>query len=114
MSKRLVLIMCLLALIVILLMLNFTTPSEVGPLGVLVFFTMVYIVMFGVFQTIVRIFVRLLDRKMGVREYLYGAILAMAPIVMLLIKSLGYLNILTISATVIALFLACFLVKKRI
>ncbi len=114
MSKRLILILCLIASIVILLMLNYTTPSEVGPFGVLVFFTMIYIVMFGVSQSIVSVFVKLLDRKMGLRAYLYGAIIAMGPIVLLLIKSLGYLNIFTIVATVFALFLACFLVKKRV
>lgn len=114
MSRRLILILCLMASIVVLLMLNFTTPSEVGPLGVLVFFTMIYIVMFGLAQGVVRLFVGVLDRKMRLREYLYGAVIAMGPIVLLLIKSLGYLNLLTMGVTVVALFLACFLIKKRV
>ena len=48
MPKHLVPVMSLLAAVILLVMLNFTTPAGVGPFGVLVFFTTFYILMFGV------------------------------------------------------------------
>ena len=59
MPKHLVPVMSLLAAVILLVMLNFTTPAGVGPFGVLVFFTTFYILMFGVALALVRFFARL-------------------------------------------------------
>lgn len=113
MPKRLIPVSSLTSVVVLLLMLNFTTPTGVGPLGVLVFFIAVYVLMFGIFTLIVRFFGRILGHKPSRKQYLYSVVLAFGPIMLLLAQSLGSINFLTISLVAVFEFLACFLIKKR-
>lgn len=113
MSKRLVSVLNLLAAVILLSMLNFTTPTEIGPLGVLVFFTTFYILMFGLSLGIVKIFAKLLGRQMGRKEYFYGVVVAFGPIMLMLAQSLGSISPLTVALTVLFVLLGCFLVSKR-
>lgn len=114
MSKRIVPVLSLFAAVILLVMLNFTTPTEIGPLGVLVFFTTFYVLMFGLAVGIVKIFAKLLGRQMGRKEYLYGVVLAFGPIMLMLAQSLGSISLLTVILTVIFVLLGCFLVSKRL
>lgn len=100
---------------ILLVMLNFTTPSGIGPVGVLLFFCLVYLVMLGVMTGVVMLFRRITGKKGGMthRDRLYGAILAFAPIMLLLAQSLGSISVLTIALVVIFVSLGCFLVAKR-
>lgn len=100
---------------ILLVMLNFTTPSGIGPVGVLLFFCLVYLVMLGVMTGVVMLFRRITGKKDSVthRDRLYGAILAFAPIMLLLAQSLGSISVLTIALVVIFVSLGCFLVAKR-
>lgn len=113
MPKRLIPVLSLTSVVVLLLMLNFTTPTGVGPLGVLVFFIAVYILMFGIATLIVKFFGRILGRKPSRKQYLYSVILAFGPIMLLLAQSLGSISYLTVGLMVVFEFLGCFLVKKR-
>lgn len=114
MPKHIVPVMSLLAAVILLLMLNFTTPAGVGPLGVLVFFTTFYVLVFGIAVGIVRIFTKLLGKKMGRKEYLYGVVIAFGPIILMLAQSIGSISLLTIALTVLFVLLGCFLVGKRL
>lgn len=113
MPKRLIPVFSMLAVILLLLMLNFTTPADVGPLGVLAFFTACYVVVLGVALLLVKIFTKLAGKQMGRRGYLYAAIIAFGPIMLLLAQSLGTLGPATIALVTVVVFLACFLVSKR-
>ncbi len=113
MPKHLIPVLSLTAVAVLLAMLNFTTPADVGPLGVLVFFIAIYLLMYGIACLIVGIFMKLLGRKKGRRLYLYSAILAFGPIILLLAQSLGSISLLTIGLTLVFVVLGCFLVAKR-
>jgi len=113
MPKRLIPVLSLLAAVILMLMLNFTTPAGVGPFGVLVFFAACYMVVLGIALLLVKIFTRLLGKQMGHKSYLYAAIIAFGPIMLLLIQSLGALSILTVSIVVILIFLVCFLVSRN-
>lgn len=112
MPKRLIPVMSLIAAVIILLMVNFTTPLGVGPLGVLAFFVACYVIMLGVALLLVRLFFKLSGKQMGHKGYIYAAIIAFGPIMMLLVQSLGSLSPLTATLIVILVFLACFLVNK--
>ena len=105
----------LLSVAVLLVMLNFTTPSGIGPVGVLLFFGLVYLVMLGVMTGGVILFRKIAGHKgdLSHKERLYGAILAFAPIMLLLAQSLGSISIFTVMLTVIFVMLGCFLVAKR-
>ena len=114
MFNRLSTLFSLLAVIVILAMINLTTPSDVGPLGVLVFFVMIYIVMYGVADLIVSLFFKAAEKRQGAQKRHYSAaIIAFGPVMLLLIQSFGSMSIATIAMVLVFIFLGCFVVKKR-
>lgn len=112
MPKGLIPVLSLLSVVILLLMLNFTTPAGVGPLGVLVFFAACYMVVLGVSLAIVKLFMKLAGKQMGHKDYLYAAIIAFGPIMLLLIQSLSALSPLTVGIVALVVFLVCFLVSK--
>ena len=114
MSKRLILMLSLLAAVILLAMLNFTTPVDIGPFGVLVFFTTFYVLMLGIATILVRLVARILGKEPGRKEQLYAATIAFGPIMLMLAKSLGSMSILTVGATVVFVLLGCFLISKRL
>ncbi len=112
MPKHLIPVMSLIAAVIIMLMLNFTTPTDNGPLGVLVFFLACYVLVLGIALMLVKLFFKLSDKQMNHKGYLYAAIIAFGPIMLLLIRSLGSLSPFTATLVAIVVFLACFLVNK--
>lgn len=113
MLKRLIPVLSLAAAIVLLVMLNFTTPAGVGPLGVLVFFGAAYLLMYGIAYLVVRVFAAVGRHRMGRKQYLYAAVLAFGPIMLLLAQSLGSVSFLTVGLMVVFVSLACFLISKK-
>ena len=113
MPKRLIPVLSLAAAIVILAMLNFTTPVSVGPPGVLVFFGAVYLLMYGIAYLVVKVFAAVGRHRMGRKQYIYAAVLAFGPIMLLLAQSMGSVSFLTVGLTVAFIFLACFLISKK-
>lgn len=113
MPKHLISVLSLLSAVILLTMLNFTTPVGVGPLGVLVFFVAVYILMFGIAYTLVKMFTRMSGHNLSRKSYLYSAVIAFGPIMLLLAQSLGSMNVVTVVLMVIFVILACFLISKR-
>lgn len=112
MPKSLIPALSFLAAVIILLMVNFTTPAGIGPLGLLVFFASCYMVVLGIALLIVKIFMKLLGKPVERRSYLYAAVIAFGPIMLLLIQSLGALSPFTISIVIVLVFLVCFLINK--
>ena len=96
-------------------MLTLTSPTEIGPLGVLVFFTTLYITIFSAIFIIWQTFNRLAFKKttMHRRDYLCSAVLAFGPIMVILARSFGAINLWTISLIILFLLLAEFLVYKK-
>ena len=105
----------LLAAVVLSAMLFFTSPADLGPLGVLVFFLMTYVVVLGIMVLLIRIFVRFVYKRkhMGWKDYADAAILAFWPVMLLVFISLGTSNLLfsMIEATV-SVALILFVIKK--
>ena len=113
MSKHLIPVLSLIAAVILLTMLNFTTPAGIGPLGVLVFFTAVYVLMLGIAVALVKLFLKMTGKQVGRKSYMYGAMIAFGPIMLLLAQSLGSMSPLTVGLTVVFVLLGCFLVSKR-
>ena len=103
-------------LAVLIVMLNFTSPTEIGPLGVLLFFTTIYLVTFGLVTLLFQSFMRLAFKKETFRgkDYLFTAIFAFGPIMFLMARSFGAINLWTTGLICLFIFLAEFLVAKRI
>lgn len=104
------------AAIILLVMMHFTTPTQVGPLGVLVFFTIFYVLMFSVALLLVQLINWLLGRKTLItqKSYFYAAVMAFGPIMLLLLQSFGMMNWGTFTLTVVFVMIASFLVNKRV
>ena len=114
-------IVTIVALLFLFAMMSTTTPSGVGPLGVLVFFTLCYIVSFGVLSALCRLFFvfrgRVNKLKRGGEEkksLYYGAVLAFAPVVLLGMQAFGGVEVVELIALAMAMVIACFLVAKKI
>ena len=114
--NRIVLTLGLLGLAGLVLMLNLTSPTDIGPLGVLAFFTMLYVVFFAVAVFCWKLFYKAaLGRKIfRPKDYLYAAIAAFGPIMLLMARSFGVVTIWTVSLVVIFIILAEFLAMKRL
>ena len=117
MRGRIIPILSIFSLFGILFMLNYTTPKEAGVLGVLVFFTMIFITIFGLMVELVKIFQKILKEKNGRsgeisenKTYMYATVVAFGPIILLVTRSVNILTLLLVGTFV---FLGCFLIHKR-
>ena len=113
--KRIVSIIAILGVLALWFMLFFTSPTEIGPFGVLLFFTTLYASIFGIFSLVLQLFYKTALKKGAFRgkDYLYSAIMAFGPIMVLMARSFGAISLWTIGLIVLFLFLAEFLVAKR-
>ena len=115
MFNRLMMLVSLVAVIIILAMINLTTPTSVGPLGVLVFFTMIYLTIYGVVNLIVAAFMKASDKKFGGKKNrYYAAMISFGPIMLLLVQSFGSLSVVTFAMTAVFVMLGCFVINKRL
>ena len=115
MFNRLMILLSLVAVIIILAMINLTTPTSVGPLGVLVFFTMIYVVIYGVVNLIVVAFMKANGKKGGEKKNrYYSAMISFGPIMLLLIQSFGSLCVITVAMVMVFVALGCFVINKRL
>jgi len=114
--NRIIYSISIIGLAALILMLCFTSPTEIGPLGVLLFFTTVYIVCFGFATILLGAFLKIaLSRnQLRSKDYLYSAVFAFGPIMLLMARSFGAINFWTVGLIVLFLFLAEFLVIKRV
>ncbi len=114
--NRIIYIVSIVGLAALILMLNITSPTEIGPLGVLLFFTTLYVVFFGAVTLLLQAFKRIAFKQENLKnkDYLYSAVLAFGPIMLLMARSFGAINLWTVSLIVVFLALAEFLVYKRI
>ena len=110
----------LLATIFLVITINLTTPSDIGPLGVLVFFTLVYLVCLGVIVGLCRIFFavrgKMQKNKTRVsprKSYYYATVLAFVPMILIFMRSLGGLNLLEIALVVLFAVVGCFYISKK-
>lgn len=114
--NRVIYSMSIIGLAVLSIMLFFTSPTEIGPIGVLLFFTTIYITLFGLFTFLLLTFKKIAfkDPVFKNKDYLYSAVLAFAPIMLLMARSFGAINLWTIGLIGAFIALAEFLVYKRI
>ena len=106
----------IIGLAALIIMLNLTSPTDIGPFGVLLFFTTLYLALFGTITLVMMAFYRLALKKAVLtnKDYLYSAVLAFGPIMVLMARSFGAINLWTIALILIFLILAEFLVAKRV
>ena len=114
--NRVLIIVSILGLAALTLMLSLTSPTEIGPVGVLVFFTTLYVSVFGFVSLALRAFFHFAYKRNNLRhkDYLYAAVLSFAPIMVLMARSFSAVTPWTAGLIATFLFLAEFFIYKRI
>lgn len=116
----------IIALTTALAMMQFTTPHLVGPLGVLAFFICVYIacacmIYIGLFHGL-RLARKVLPKGAlalaisGMKEiklYYFASFLALAPVILLGMRSVGEIRLIDAGLLVIFQVLGCFYISRR-
>lgn len=118
---KVVLTASLIALFLIAMMMFFTSPGVVGPLGIMIFFVLIYVFFLGLAVFGCRLFFRLLGKANKIyanhivkKSYRYGSIVALAPVIMLLCISFGGVSWFQIVLTLLIEAGLCFLVSRNI
>ena len=90
MINRLILILSLVVLSIILAILFLTSPANIGPLGILFFFVLVYFLSFGIVTFFMNFFARTVMIK---KDYINAGIIAILPITVLVLIASGVRNL---------------------
>lgn len=112
---RKLILYCAISLVIMLGIVNFTNPTDAGPLGVLALFFSIYA--FGMFLALffISLFRKMNQEKENTKkkDFFYSVMIGFGPVILLLIRTFGVLNIWSIIFAVIFVFFGCFLIKKR-
>ncbi len=109
MLRKMVLLASLVAAGLLLVMMNMTTPETVGPFGVLVFFTLMYIVSFGVACLVISVVFRKMSAR---RQYMYGTVVGFGPVMLVMSGAFGGVGVVQVGLVALAVGIGCFLVAK--
>ena len=114
--SRIILSISMIGLAGLILVLNLTSPTEVGPFGVLLFFTTLFVVIFGIVSFLMGVFCRMASKKKELtgKDYFYATVITFGPIMLLMARSFGAISIWTVGLIAIFLFLVGFLVYKKV
>ena len=113
MKYRFLALFSLVAAIFLLVMMNLTTPQNVGPFGVLVFFASFYVVCLGVATGLLKLGFWIRGKKSR-KMYYYGSVLAFAPVIIVALGSFGGVGVLEIVLVGLLMVVGCFIVSKRL
>lgn len=121
MLNKILVVIGLASVIFLVVMMNLTTPSEVGPLGVLVFFTLMYAVCLSVTVGLCRLFFVIVNkfrkteiRNVSKKSYYFGSVLAFAPAILIFMRSFGKLNLLEVALVGLFVLIGCFYISKKL
>lgn len=126
MLKRILLISTVLSGVLIILILLFTTPTQVGVAGILSFFILAYIFLLGLLTGLLylssytfslltknRVMSRPTKQMSLKKAYYYGTIAALAPVLLVAMQSFGNISFFEFGLVLIFVAIGCFLVSKR-
>lgn len=120
--NKLLLMINVLAAVVLAAMLFLTSPSSVGPAGVLVFFTTSYLFFLGLAALGCKLFFILLGKlnkakattNLEKKSRRYGLVIALAPVALMLVGSFGGISIGEVLIVVFLEILLCFLTSRNV
>lgn len=114
--NRIIATVLIAGIVAIILMLCLTSPNEIGPFGVLLFFTLLYVVVFCTATFFMKIFYSLALKRTNFRgkDYLYSAVVSFGPVMVLMARSFGAITPWTLSLIGLFILLSEFLVCKKV
>ena len=118
---KLLLIVSAISFVILMTMMFLTSPSEVGPVGVLVFFTISYLFFLGLAVLGCRLFFWLRNKlnkaKAGnieKKSLRYGFVIAIAPVTLILAWSFGGITFAEVGLILGLEILLCFLTSRNV
>lgn len=127
MLKKTVAIMMIASLCLLLLLLNITAPTSVGPFGILAVFVFAYIFSLGVFTYLIYFSSKLLTYLsviLTVKKpiqmftfkdaYYYSTVVAMAPVMLVGLQSVNAIGIYEYGLVGLFIVIGCLYITKRI
>ena len=119
---KLLMVVSICAFLVLLAMINFTSPTSIGPVGVLLFFTTTYLFFLGLAVVCCRLFFMLRGKMIKAKgssnnekkSVRYGFVLALMPVILMLIGSFGTITISEVMLTIMLEILLCFLTSRNV
>ena len=120
--NKFLLVVSAFAAVVLLMMMTLTSPSVVGPVGVLVFFTTAYLFFLGLAAFGCRLFFMLRGKlnkanqsaNLEKKSLRYGLVIALAPVIIMLVGSFGGVSIIEVLLTIILEILLCFMTSRNV
>ena len=122
MGIKIVSLIAVVLAVLIAVILNATSPSSAGPLGILVFFVclyalficLTYIAIVMSRQVVARFFVKKsISETSQYKDYYYSTVIALSPTIYIGMQSMGDVGVFEIALLVILELLACFFIYKR-
>ena len=108
-------------MVVIAMMMFFTSPGVVGPLGIMIFFVLIYVFFLGLAVFCCRLFFLFLGKANKIhagnlqkKSFRYGSVIALAPVIFLLCASFGGVTLLEVVITIFIEAILCFLVSRNL
>ncbi|MBR3176860.1 hypothetical protein IKF25_02705 [Candidatus Saccharibacteria bacterium] len=120
--NKLLLMISVLAAVVLAAMMFLTSPSSIGPVGVLVFFTTSYLFFLGLAALGCRLFFMIRGKinkakastNLSKKSLRYGLVVALAPVALMLVGSFGGISIGEVVIVVFLEILLCFLTSRNV
>ena len=123
---KVIAISALISVALLLVLMQVTTPSTIGPLGILFAFILMYVSALGVLTFLVFWASRLaryasipliktshLKSLTLVQSYYFCSVIALAPVMLLAMQSVGEISIYDVSLVMIFIVLGCVYISKR-
>jgi hypothetical protein len=114
------------AVVLLWLLLQSTTPASAGPMGVLLVFVSLYVLVLCVLTFLIYWFSHLFVKIIGVfrpnkpiksltllRSYYFSSVLALAPVIFMAMQSVGGVQAYDVILVIIFMTVACFYISKR-
>lgn len=125
--RKYISLMLLLVFVILLYVFFYTDPSNVGPVGILSVFVLIYLICLILLSFIILFIIKFtnkLRRHFGFKDsgnspnlynsFLYGSVVALGLVVLLGRNSLGSIGLFEYILVVAFVFIGCFFVKKQV
>lgn len=126
MLGRIVAISMVIAMLLLTVLLQTTTPASIGPLGILFVFILLYVSALGVLTFLLYALTRIVVKVAGTfvtrrpieafslrRSYYYSSVLALAPVLLVGMQSVGKVGIYDVLLVLMFETIACIYIAKR-
>lgn len=126
MLGRIISVSVVLAVVVLLAILQTTTPSTAGPIGILFVFIFIYMLVLGVLTFLLFWGSKLISKLLQlatqkaprrplslIRSYYFSSILALAPVIFMGMQSVGEVGFYDVILVLLFVGVGCFYVAKR-